>query len=183
MKYFIIFVTLLILPLSAHAQTPINKDMANAYYENCVAKQDPRMTPDSQQGMCACTSVKMMEALTAEDIAVMGQNDQTGRNMLNKMLLDVYAPCMQYPVEDMVTASCLNDDKIDMMGLKMDRNKLCGCMAEKTGAWFSDSGRELMAELIAADPNITDPISPVIDSRAFKEASYDSLVACMNGSE
>lgn len=157
--------------------------MANAYYENCTSKQDPRMSPQSQQAMCACTSVKMMENLSVQDIAVMGQNNQAGRNMLNKMMLDVYAPCMQYPVEDMISVSCLKDDKIDKMNLRMDKNKLCSCMAKRTGIWFQESGRDLMANLLAVNPNITDPISPVVDSAEFQKASYHSLTTCMKSRE
>lgn len=163
----------------AHA-TAITKDVANAYYQNCTAAQDPHMTQESQSALCACTAAKMQATMSVEDIQTMGRNDEQGRAMLNHMLTEVYGPCMQYPVQDLVSAQCMKDPKIDMMNLKTDRGQLCGCMAENTGQWFSTKGKDLIARLLLANPNMTDPVNPVMDSADFKRASYDSLVSCLN---
>lgn len=175
-----ILITLLLLipALPGHA-TQLNKDQANAYYKNCVAQSDPRLSQKSQEALCSCTSAMMTQQMSVEDIQTMGQNTQAGRDALNKMLLDVYAPCMQFPVEDLVATECLKDEKISMMGLKSDRRALCGCIAARTGAWLKSTGRSIMSGLIGRNANITDPISPVMDSPEFRSASYDNLVSCM----
>src|SRR5690606_17950523 len=137
----------ILVSLPAYAQTAVSKEMANAYYNDCAAKADPRFSPDSLSAFCSCTSVQIMEKMSVEEVQTMGQNTQEGRNMLNKMLLDVYAPCMQYPVEDMVAGECLTDKKVETLGWQGDKRALCGCMAAKTGAWFSTAGRDLMTDV------------------------------------
>jgi len=174
--------TLLFLPQAAAiAQTAMSKEQANNYYASCKAKQDPRMSTPAQDAFCACTSVKMMEAMSVEDVQTMAGNDQAGRNALNKMLIDVYAPCMSYPVEELVGAKCYNDPKLGALGLKKSKEKICDCVGQKTAAWFVDEGRDLMRNVLAQNPNIFDPIDPVMESAAFKSQSYENMMHCMKG--
>ena len=166
----------------ALAQTKISKEMGNNYYNNCMTKSDPRLTPQSQKELCACTVVKMMEAMTVEELMVMSQESQDGRLMLNKMLTQVYAPCMEYPVYDLVEDNCIKDPKIAAVGnTTLSKKKLCGCVARKTGKWFADEGRGLMTALLEQDPNITDPISPVMESKPFNDAAFNNLRLCLQG--
>ena len=175
------YVVLLCLAVPALAQTAVTKEQANAYYVNCKSKPDPRMKPESQDAFCSCTAVTMMKTLSVEDVNAMAGNDQTARNALNTMLLDVYAPCMSYPVEDLVTAQCLNDPRISQIGSATPAQDICGCMAARTASWFVKDGRGLMAELLKQNPNITDPLTPVMESKPFQKQSYESMIACLNG--
>lgn len=158
--------------------TAITKDIANAYYRNCMGQQDARITPDGQEALCSCTAARMTQKMTVEDVRIMGRNDQEGRKKLNYMLVNVYGPCMQYPVQDLVITQCLSDPKIDMMKLKRDRGELCECMGERTGEWFSTKGNALITKLLERDPNLTDPIGPIMESTDFKRAAYNGLLAC-----
>ena len=108
MRYFIFFLLAAFLSLPALAQTPITTEMSNAYYNSCMGARDQRMSNDAQDSLCTCTAMKMKEAMSVEDIRVMGQNDQDGRNMLNKMLLDVYVPCMSAIAVTRQPSSCRN---------------------------------------------------------------------------
>ncbi len=176
----LIIVSVALMTLPARAQTPIGNDAANTYYGNCVAKRDERMTEKTQEGLCACTAAKMMETMDAEDIQIMAQNNEAGRAKLNFMLLNVYAPCIQFPASDLVVGECMKDEKISMLNLKMDRATLCGCMGAHAGEWLASAGRDILARLLKNDPNITDPISPVMDSPEFRKASFEIMTLCMN---
>lgn len=179
LRAFVAFLVLSAAP--ALAAMPVGKDMANSYYANCLDKRDERMTEDSQKAMCACTAAKMMESMTVEDMTVMSSDTPDSRLMLNKMLIEVYAPCMSFPVQDLVETQCLNDEKVATIGFRQTKKSLCHCMAEKTGQWFTTRGKYLMFELLQKNPNITDPISPVMESKSFKEESYSNLRACLKG--
>ncbi len=178
----ITLIALLFLTLSGHAfaQTPVSKEQANNYYSTCKAKNDPRMTPKSQDAMCACTSFMMTEHMSVEDVQTMGGDTQEARDALNKMLINVYAPCMSYPIEDMINAECLNDNKMNKLGVNTPKAELCACMAKKTGDWFIEEGRSLMHDIVVKNPNIYDPIGPVMNSKIFKSQSYNNMIACLN---
>ncbi len=169
----------MIIGIPANAQTSISKEMGNQYFDSCIAKEDPRLTEGSQAALCSCTTVKMMETMSVEDIQIMAQQSQAGRNKLNYMLINVYAPCMLYPVTDLVTEECLKDPKMGVMLLKMDKDLICGCIAEMTGEWLSVNSGDIIERLLKEDPNLNDVISPIMESSEFRAQSYTNLVACM----
>lgn len=199
MRYFIVFFAVLLISLPALAvdpvpaavaeeapqqeppqtppgHTPVNDEMAKAYYDSCMGQRDQRMSNEAQDSLCTCTAEKMKTAMSVEQIRTMGQNDQDGRNMLNKMLLDVYAPCMAEPLAEIIEDQCRLDEKMEVKG--MHKTELCACVAQKTGEWFTVEGRDAMAEVLAGNPNISDPISPVMESPGFKEKSFANMLAC-----
>lgn len=175
----VLSVLMFVLSAPATAATAIDKESANAYFAKCVSTRDERMTEATQEELCACTSVQMMRALSVEDVQVMGENTPRGRMMLNKMLIEVYGPCMAGPVKDMVSGECDRDPRVALADQTVDRRKLCGCMADKTGAWFESEGRTIMKSVLDEQPYTADPISPVMESKIFKDASYEAMLACM----
>ncbi|HEY8191952.1 MAG TPA: hypothetical protein VIG74_05970 [Alphaproteobacteria bacterium] len=178
MKYFIIALTVLFIALPARAATtPITDEFVASYYKNCMDQRDQRMAAEAQDSLCTCTGQKMKESMTIDDIRLMGQQDQAARNMLNKMMLDVYVPCMGAPVKDMINTQCMSENKIDAMNIKKDA--LCGCMSDKTSAWFTTNGRDLMVKALAENPNIIDPMTPVMESPEFRQVSYENMLSCL----
>jgi hypothetical protein len=181
MRPLFLIAAILLLPLQVMAQTPITNEIAGAYFNNCMSKSDPRLTRESQEALCSCTSAKMMETMSVEDIQIMAANTPQGREKLNFMMLNVYTPCITYPVQDIAYARCIDEDKIDMMNLAtISKEALCTCVSRKTGDWMSVNAGTMMAGFLQSDPNMTDPMTPVIESPAFEKASYDNLIACLN---
>lgn len=176
MKYFYIIMAVLFFTLPAQAQTPVNDEMAKAYYDSCMGKRDQRMSTEAQDSLCTCTSEKMKETMSVEDIRTMGRDDQAGRDMLNKMMLNVYAPCMHRPIAEMVRDQCMMEDR--MQSTRMHKVDLCACIGDKMGVWFTTNGRDLMAEVLAQNPNISDPIGPVMASQPFMNTTMDTMMAC-----
>jgi hypothetical protein len=167
------------MPAPSNTATPLSTEQANNFYAHCASNNDPRMSQSTQEAMCACNAVMMQRHMSVEDVQLMVSDTQESRLALNKMLLEVYAPCMNYPVNDLILGECLQNPQLD--NATTSKDALCLCMAERTAAWFLDEGRNLMGRLIAENPNITDPISPVMESRPFKNAAMQSLTSCMGG--
>lgn len=177
MKYLaIVLATFFLAAAPAQAQTKISPEIGKAYYDSCMGLRDPRMSTESQDSLCTCTAAKMQETMSVENIRTMGQNDQAGREMLNKMLLDVYAPCMQLPIAEMVNDQCMMEDK--MASSHMHKTDLCACVGDKTGTWFSSNGRDLMAQVLAENPNISDPMGPIMASKPFMDATFATMMEC-----
>lgn len=183
MKHVLILIVTLLLGAGFCAPsqaTPVTSDMANAFYKSCLGKQDQRMSPDTQKSMCACNAAMIMKNMSVEEIQTMKENTQEGRNMLNKMLLDVYAPCMNYPVHDLVFGECLRNESLNKAGIALPRQQICGCMATKMSLWFTKEGGALMRKILEEQPNVYDPIGPIMDSQEFKSQSYSTMMSCLN---
>jgi hypothetical protein len=177
----ILLSALLFLTPAVARATPISKATANAYYSNCMKQADPRLSPQNQQALCACTSSQMMQSLTMEDMQAMGQKTAAGNAALNKMLINVYAPCITYPVQDLLNSQCMSDPKVKAIGSAMNMGRLCGCMSKRTGDWYAVQGRALMAQILAQNPNVVDIITPVMQSKQFNDQAYANLRACLKG--
>ena len=160
---------------SSYADTPVSKDMADKYLANCLKRTDPRLTPASQQSMCSCTAEQLQKSMTVEDMQMMARNDESGRLALNKMLLDVYAPCMSDPVKDLLVGECAKNPQVSAS----QATSVCSCVAKLTGDWYATVGRDLMAQALKDNPNVTDPISPIMDSAEFKSVEMKYVQSCM----
>lgn len=179
MRYFIaILAVCLYLPVAAGAQTPVPADMANNYFMNCMAQSDPRLGADAHEAFCACTAAQLTEHFTVEDMHTMSQETQEGRLALNRMLVNIYAPCMNYPVQEMVLAECMQNQALDQMG-QARKSQVCGCTAETTGEWFRLSAGPLMNEVLNRNPNILDPLGPIMETPRFRQESANNLQHCL----
>lgn len=160
----------------AHAATPISIEQANAYFEACKAQQDPRFSPKTQEIFCACTASKYMETLTVEDVVAMGEQNQNGRNATNKMIVQVYAPCMQYPTRDYHYQSCISDGKARILG---NPQKVCACAADNVANHLEANGQKLFSDILRTNPNIVDPMQALYDDAQFQSYAKSKLMGCI----
>ena len=160
----------------ALAATPISKDQANAYYEACKKSPDPRFSAEVQDLFCACTASHYMTALTVEDVKTMGQQNQSGRNAMNKMILDVYAPCIQYPTRAYHYDACITDPKAKILG---DPTKLCSCAADSVASHLEKNARIMFQDILRKNPNIGDPMQTLYDDAGFQSYAKSQLMSCV----
>ena len=158
----------------------ISKEMANKYYNNCITKQSAqKLSQESQGNLCACTASNMMETMTTDDIRAMSnqRDPETARQALNYMLVNVYAPCMEYPAKDHYFSTCLSDPKTKDLG--QDPANICGCMADKIASHLSQNGKEQFKEILSRNPNITDPMGALEQDSEFQKYVSQQVLGCV----
>lgn len=156
MKY-VLFALLLLTSLPAFAQTPVSKETANAYFENCLKTASPtqEMSAQGQQMLCACTAARLTQFFTMEDWKAMGGSDPAvARPAYNKMMSNIYAPCMAEPVRERYQARCVK-------AKGAEQQQLCTCTASKLASYMQYHGTRLFSEILAEDPNVQDPWAAV----------------------
>ena len=156
--------------MKAHAQTPVSREMADTYYQNCVSKPDARMDPETQNIFCQCTKMFTQTYLSVEDMQAMAGNDQKARLALNKMMNDVYAPCMEFPVRDLIFKSCLE---------KMSP-EICRCLANNMGRYTAEKAQEFLGDILKKNPNIVDPMTPIMERPEFTRMEQQMVTECVN---
>ncbi|NCO03069.1 MAG: hypothetical protein GW903_02625 [Alphaproteobacteria bacterium] len=179
MKNLILIVTLLIIgaPEMGHAQTPVSSEMANQYFANCKMNKDPRFATEVQEMFCACTAVKMTEGFTVEDMQTMGQQNQAGRDATNKLIINIYAPCIQYPARAYHYSTCVQNPKTKMLGKNVDG--LCGCAADNVATHLQQNAQNLFRQILAQNPNVGDPMQALYDSPSFQQVAQSKLMSCV----
>lgn len=181
MKNIAIILLVLLLPAAAQAQTPVSKDQANAYYANCVenaAKTEQRFSPQSQQEFCACTAARLTQYFYIEDMQIMtSQTHPNARKALNKMIVNVYAPCMEGPTREYHYAQCIENPQTASISGNPDQ--LCACAADAIGQHLRTHGARLFQDILAKDPNIVDPMSALYGDKEFQSFAQQRLMSCL----
>ena len=177
MTRLVLIALLLLTAPSAAFATTITKDMANSYYSNCVAKNAPGISQKSKEYMCACTAAKMMDNLSLEDIQAMNQQNQAGRLATNKMLIDVYAPCIEFPAYDYYYNNCITDPNTKTMTSNPQRT--CSCLSDQVAAYLKGNAQTIFRDILMRDPNITDPMAALTNDPRFQQFARSKLLGCV----
>lgn len=176
MRFFALLTALCFMSASASA-TPITKDMANAYYENCASQSAQGMSKQSQDTMCACTAANMMDNMSVEDVQTMGKQDANGRAATNKMIIQVYAPCIEYPARDHYYSNCISDPKTKTMSA--NPKAMCSCMASAISGHLKNNAQNVFRQILTRNPNITDPMSALTSDSQFQQFARSKLLGCV----
>jgi hypothetical protein len=169
-QFFICCACLLCLSVSAQAQTVITQQQGQQYYQNCVKQPNQTMDGRTQHEFCTCTANFMMQNLTMEDLRAMNGQDQAARNALNKMVIGVYAPCMQFPIKDLIQKKCMTDVK---------KQNVCQCLSNNMAAFTASEAQRLLGTVLAQNPNAFDPMSAIMDQPEFKARQQQISLQCL----
>lgn len=179
MKYLLLLLTVFLLPAAAKAQTPVSKETANTYFQSCV-KQTTANQSFSQQGqqmLCACTAARLTQFFTMEDWQNMMKDDPAvARPAYNKMLIDIYAPCMGEPAREYHYQSCISSPDIVKLG---NPTKICQCAAEQIAVYMQGNGSNLFQRLLSRNPNATDPNALLFGDSEFQRIATEKTMKCL----
>ncbi len=186
MKAFPLLLILLFLALpQAHAQTapltqaaPVTKtkmsnDKAGQFYKLCLQRSadDKIMKPATKALFCQCNMVHMQQNMTMEEIAATTGNDQAARDAINKTIVEVYAPCMEYPVRDLLAGQCAKDIP--------GKPKVCNCISDNMGSYMSKVAKPMFKEMLSKNPNMTDPMNALLENPEFKKQQESMAFSCI----
>lgn len=150
MKYIVIFMTFLFIASHANAQTLVPKETANQYFANCLNTSTAGLSAQGQKTLCACTAARMTQFFTLEDMnAMMDSNPAIARPAYNRMMVDVYAPCMAEPARERYYARCAKTSGL--------QQQICTCTADKIAAYLQSHGSQIFSSILATNPTIEDP--------------------------
>lgn len=156
----------------ANAQTPVSNEMAQNYLNSCV--QQPSQTMDKQTltQFCQCTAANIQKNISFEEIQAQSKNDQAARNALNKIVTQVYAPCIQYPVGALVAKQCAANPQTSK------NPALCTCSSTQLAAYTQREAPQQLAALFAQNPNITDPSTAFMSTPQYAAAEKYIAETC-----
>ena len=155
----------------------VSKALANNYYKNCKKGSHPVLKGNSLEALCACTAAKITEEMNVSEIEALFSDTPESQNARDKMLMMVYAPCMQYPVRDLIVDNCVNNK--DLSKIPINKQKICGCMGGKMGEYMAANAPNVIAQALRDNPGTQDPLASFFQSYAFKTASRQHMKACL----
>ncbi len=172
MKFILPFLFALLLSITVQAQTAMNAQMAQTYMANCVSNQDPRMSPETQGIFCQCTVNRMQKTISVEEMKIMAQQTQNSIAIQNKVLTQVYAPCMEFPVRDLIFNKCQTDTYQSKQGI-------CMCMSGRMATFVSTESQRLLGSILQRTPNLADPIGAIMETPEFTQKEKRIVLECI----
>ncbi|MAQ70594.1 MAG: hypothetical protein CL565_00205 [Alphaproteobacteria bacterium] len=175
-KIFVLAVTAFIFlsTQSAEAQTRVSPQMAQSYAQNCSQQENPYISSETKDIFCQCTASYMQKTMSVEDLQAMGGNDQPARNAINKMMIQVYSPCMEFPVRDLVYKKCQED-------AFQAGQKICKCLSNNMASYVSKRAKADLPGILQANPNVTDPMEAIVTSPSYEQTEKRIALGCIQG--
>jgi hypothetical protein len=162
----------------ALAQTPVSKDQANSYFNNCVqtaSKTEQRFSPDAQQMFCACTAARLTQFFSIEDMATMTDTtNPRARDAMNKMIVNIYAPCMEFPAQEYHMTQCMANPQVSR--LPGNPQQLCQCASNGVAQHLKTNGAQMFQEILTRNPMIEDPMQALYDDPQFRSFAHTKLL-------
>lgn len=183
MRFLTLFAIFMALSLStAQAQTAVTTEQANNYYTNCVtqaAQTEQRFSKQSQELFCACTSARLSQGVfSVEDMKAMTDTaNPNARQSMNKMIVNVYAPCMDEPTREYHYNTCVTNPQVDRLG--GNKETLCRCAADQVANHLRANGAKQFQDILSRDPNIVDPMQALYDDQGFQTFAQSRLLGCL----
>lgn len=174
MRY-LALILLITLSFQAHA-TPFSKDMANSYYQQCMKLESPLMSDKTQDLMCSCTAANMMRNITVEEAQLSATDSPEARIVVNKILIDVYAPCIAFPAKDYYHNTCLQSP--ETANISKNPERLCDCMSTEVSDFLSENSQGVFADILNRQPRILDPMAALAKDPEFKKFAQEKLLSC-----
>lgn len=163
---------------SAPTAPPQNvQEYANRYYKNCLAQQNDVLKGENLELLCACTAAKFTENMTMEQINAIDSGSQEGIYQRNRILMFVYAPCIEYPTRALILDQCLNDTK-NQYTMK-NQGKTCTCLADGVAGDLKEQAPEVIKNALALNPKDLDPLALLMNSSAFESRFRSHSLRCL----
>lgn len=157
---------------SAFAQTRMDEQARQTYYGNCMKYHDARMSKETQDIFCQCTSYFVQKHISMEEIQIMREQSQQARNVLNKVVTNVYAKCMEFPVRDLIFNECRKNKEHVSKGI-------CTCLADHMASYTAGMADTKLSAVLQQTPNIRDPMDPIVNSPEFQERERRVVMQCL----
>ena len=153
------------------------QDYANDYYQNCLKQEHPVLKGEDLQLLCGCTSAKFAENMTLKQIQVMNTDTKEGLYQRNRMMMFVYAPCIEFPTHALLLHQCMNDTKVRYT--MKHPAKTCECLASGVAQDMKERAPDVIKNALALNPKDLDPLALLMNSNAFESRSRYHTQACI----
>lgn len=150
---------------------------AMRYKENCMLKKDPVLKGEPLRMLCECSAAKMQEKMTVDEVKTMITDTPEGQAQRNRMVVHVYAPCMEYPTRALLYHNCGANK--DVLTKYKNADKLCTCMADDMARFIAANGPAVLAQRLMETPDDPDPLGGFLASEGFQKQTQNAFMACV----
>ena len=132
---------------------------------------------ENKQLMCGCTSAKIPDIMTLEQMKAMANDTPEGLEQRNRMMVLVYTPCIEYPTRAMVLYRCLPDPKLQ--AVVGDTGPICNCLADNMAMFMRVRAPRTIESALRHNQKDLDPLRLLMESKGYETAETQTLNGCL----
>ena len=154
----------------------IRKDIALRYYDDCNKYKEGVLSAAEQDMFCSCISNGIDLGLSTEEAKLLYDESRKGQRARDKMMLEIYAPCMKFPIRDTVINTCRTSKAMDGYPQK---KTLCECQANMLTQHVGIISENLVQGALQSEKWYKDPIGNYLQSQDFRSSADGYLQRCI----
>jgi hypothetical protein len=156
-------------------------DFAQRYYGNCTKQNHPVLKGQNLDMMCSCTAAKIQSSMSVEQMKAMQEQTEAGQFARNQMLLNVYAPCIEFPTRALILDQCLNNAQLK--NTLKNYTQTCGCLGDGMASYMKDKAPAAIQEALSRKVDNFDPLRALLESPEFDSSQQQMLQTCITKHE
>ena len=142
-------------------------EYARAYHQNCLATDHPILAGKDLEDLCGCTANNFLDVMTLEQVLEMQQSTSEGLFQRNRMLLFVYAPCIEYPTRTMILKECMGQTRNKFF--MKNQSATCSCLANGVAEDLKELAPKYIENALRRNEKTLDPLGLLMNSDHFDE--------------
>lgn len=152
-------------------------DFSNEYYKGCVQQPHRILSGEKLELLCACMSAGINESLSLDEMRTLVAHTPEGQTQRQAMMTDIYVPCMETPVRDLLMQGCLADENVQSR--LTNRSDVCDCMAQSLSDHVQAIAPAYIENAMQDNPDLESPLAQIFSSPSYFETAQTTLVACI----
>lgn len=158
-------------------RTPLTQQQVSQYYQQCLAgaQAQGQLTPQTQNIFCQCTATYMQKSMSVEELGNAMADSAFGKEVRQKTTLAVYAPCMEFPVRDLIYGQCQANPQLAAAG------NVCACVSKNMAQYTAQTAQAKLGQLLTAGQDLSDPMNALMETEEFKSNQQSIAMKCMTG--
>ncbi len=150
---------------------------ANKHFNNCSNTKHPIIIGQDLLRLCACTRDRFLENMSIPQIRAMQKNDDEGRYQKSRMLLFVYAPCIKFPLNRMISTTCMRN--VQNKYLMKSQSATCQCIADRVSEASYKLIGKYMQGIIKLKMEDREPLNLLVKENHFNDLMFNHTKQCL----
>ena len=153
-------------------------EFAFRYKQRCVKTVHPIIADKYLDLFCSCASNNILNEMTFEEMQQAQYKSAEGSFQRQRMLMFVYAPCIEKPLNTMILNDCVNN--VRSKHLMKNIYGTCGCLADEVAREIQAVTPQYIRGAIRRREDVLNPLDLLVNTDDFERKMRHKTKVCLS---
>ncbi len=152
----------------------LTEKLVARYFDNCMSQPSKNPTSaDIKEYLCLCTAQQIEQQIAPADIALMFTKTPEGEFQRQRVIGEIYVPCLKKPLNILTTQKCTKNPEMREKYTKYQA--VCQCVSDQASA-FVIKNKKIPS--VRSNPNLEDLLHQFMRDAPFRTRQYQVERSC-----